>query len=532
MPGSGKFPGSSRPSPERWPFAISDVTRLFVHARVLTQDPTLPVAEAFAVRAGRILEVGGTDEILWLRAGDHEIHDLGGRTVVPGFVDPHNHFSVGAFETLWGDCRAAASVADVQQALRATAARTPAGAWVRAVGYDHARLGRRHPTRGELDEAVPDRPALLMHYSHHQAVLNSRALAAAGIVRATPDPPGGEIARDRSGEPTGLVYERAMGLAETLSRSGWEPRFVEVAREASLRYAALGITAVQDVAVSPATARRYAAARAAGALAIDVGEVMVGSTGWFDPPDDAAPGGLKLFVDGGYRCALRLRRDGQARRTGVLFYEAADLARRMLGAWRAGRRVVCHAIGDLGVETAVDAIEAALRAEPSGRGRVRIDHAIFLTRGLIARLGDLGVSVVAQPSFLWDSGGRSPDRHLLVRPFASVAAAGVHQAFSSDFPCGSLAPLTGIAAAVTRASRSGEVAAPEEAVAAADALEAYTLGAARAAGIDGEHGSLEPGKRADFVVLSDDPTASAPDRISAIDVLETWVRGARAYARP
>ena len=496
-----------------------------------TQDATLPVAQALAVKDGRIVEVGGTDEILWLREGDYELIDLGRRTVVPGFVDPHNHFSIGAYDTLWADCRDARTVADVQRALREGAATTPAGEWVRAVGYDHTALGR-HPSRHDLDAAVPDRPAIAMHFSHHQCVANSRALAEAGIARATPDPPGGEIARDKSGEPTGLLFERAMSTVETASRAGAETRFVDVARAASRRYLALGITTIQDAAVTPAMARRYADARAAGALGLEVSEIMVGSRGWFERPDDAAPGALKVFVDGGYRCAMRVLRDGGLQTSGFLFYEREELTVLLRDAWRAGRRVVCHAIGNLGIETAVSAIEDALRTMPEGRAHVRLDHAIFLTRELIARLAELQIWVVAQPSFLWDS-RRMPTRAapldvgVLQRPFGSAHRAGVRQAFSSDFPCGSNAPLLGIAAAVTRTSRLGQVAGPDEALAPADALEAYTLGAARAAGLDAECGSLEAGKRADLLVLSADPLECQASELASIRVEETWVRGVR-----
>lgn len=510
--------------------------QLIVNAVVRTQDASMPVAQALAVKDGRIVEVGGTDEILWLREDDYELIDLEGRTVVPGFVDPHNHFSIGAYDTLWADCRAARTVAEVQQALRDGATTTPAGEWVRAVGYDHSRLGV-HPTRADLDAAVPDRPAIAMHFSHHQCVANSRALAAAGITRATPDPSGGEIARDKAGEPTGLLFERAMSTVETASRAGAETRFVSVAATASRRYAALGITTIQDAAVTPAMARRYAEARAAGALGIDVTEVMVGSRGWFERPDDAAPGALKIFVDGGYRCAMRVRRDGAPRTSGFLFYERAELTARLLDAWRAGRRVVCHAIGNLGIETAVGAIEDAVRARPDGRARVRLDHAIFLTRELIGRLAELQIWVVAQPSFLWDMGqplsrGPEPDPDVLPRPFGTTRRAGVRQAFSSDFPCGSNAPLLGIAAAVTRTSRDGQVAAPEEALGAADALEAYTLGAARAAGVDDVCGSLEAGKRADLLVLSADPVTCPPAEIARIRVEETWLKGVRERNAP
>ena len=503
---------------------------LLVNATVLTQDDSLPVAQALAVKDGRIVEVGGSDEILWLREDEYEVIDLEGRTVIPGFVDPHNHFSIAALEVFWPDCRTADSVEALQALLVRAAADTPAGEWVRGVGYDHGRLpGRRHPTRADLDAAVADRPVLLMHYSHHQAVANSRALAAAGITRATPDPPGGEIARDKAGEPTGLLFERAIGTVETASRAGWEARFVDVAREASLRYAELGLTTIQDAAVTPAMARRYAEARAAGALAIDVAEVRVGSTGWFDPPDDAAPGApVKLFADGGYRCAMRMG----DRVTGFLFYERDALAARMVAAWRSGRGVVCHALGNRGVENAVGAIEDALEREPAGRGRVRVDHAMFLDRALLTRLVDLGVWVVVQPSFIWDHGGSSPSPELMLRPFATARAAGLRQAFSSDYPCGENSPLLGIQAAVTRRTRHGEPSGLEEALAAGDALRAYTLDAARAAGLEADRGSLVAGKRADFLVLSGDPLEGPTDAIKDVKVLQTWVQGVPILVRP
>jgi predicted amidohydrolase YtcJ len=368
-----------------------------------------------------------------------------------------------------------------------------------------------------------------MHYSHHQGVANSRALAAVGIARGTPDPPGGEIARDKSGEPTGLLFERALGAVDVASRAGWEERFVEVARAASLRYAALGITTIQDAAVSPAMARRYAAARAADALAIEVGEVRVSSRGWFDPPDDAAPGApVKLFADGGYRCAMRVG----DRVSGFLFYEREALAARMLAAWRSDRDVVCHALGNLGVETAVGAIEDALAREPGGRGRVRVDHAMFLDRALLTRLVDLGVWTVVQPAFIWDHAGRSPSPDLLLRPFATARAAGLGQAFSSDYPCGENAPLIGIQAAVTRRTRRGEPAGLEEAVPAEAALRAYTLDAARAARLDADRGSLTPGKRADFLVLSGDPLGCSVETIKDLQILQTWVKGRPIRVQP
>src|SRR2546430_11979450 len=169
---------------------------------------------------------------------------------------------------------------------------------------------------------------------------------------------------------------------------------------------------------------------------------------------------------------------------------------------------------------------------PEGRARAGHVQAILPAAELIARIAALGIGVGAEPSFLWAARGRSsatpPGPAILQRPFASVARAGVRQAFSSDYLCGSNAPLVGIAAAVTRTSRQGRVAAPEEAISVSAALEAYTLGAARAARIDAVAGSLEPGKRADLLVLSTNPLECPATDLASIQVLETWMKGVRS----
>ncbi len=512
---------------------------LYLNGTVVTMVPGAPAARALAVQDGRIVAVGGEDAVLRFRSGEHRVMDLAGRAVLPGFVDPHNHFAVGALEAFWADCRTPplGTIAEIQAALRAVAATAPAGEWVRGVGYHHAHLAeRRHPGRGELDEAVPGRPAFLLHFSHHQGVANSRALAAAGITRATPDPPGGEIGRDRAGEPTGLLFERAMGGVERASREGWERRFVEIAEAASRRFAALGLTTVQDAAVGEAMERRYAEAEASGRLMIRVERMVVAPSGWFEPPwAEARTRGdgrtLKVFVDGGYRCAMRLPRDGREVASGFLFYRREELAELLVTAWRSGWRVTCHAIGNLGVETCVGALEDALARERRGEGRVRMDHAMFLTPALIGRIRALGIPVVTQPSFLYDQGPPAfpLPADLRCRPFGSLRAAGIPQAFSSDYPCGSVAPLTGVYAAVARRTRDGRAADPEEAVPVEAALAAYTREAARACGIESECGSLEVGKRADLVVLDRNPLEVPPEALLGLRVVGTVVAGREVW---
>jgi predicted amidohydrolase YtcJ len=510
---------------------------LLVNATVLTMEPGAPVARAVAIRDGRIAAVGDSETLLRRGEPRSTVVDLDGRPLLPGFVDPHNHFAIAALQGFWADCRTPPlrTIADVQAALRATAVETPPGEWVRGVGYHHQALAeRRHPTRQDLDEAVPGRPALLLHFTHHQGVANSAALAAADITRATADPPGGEIVRDRSGEPTGLLFERAMAAVERASREGWERRFPDVVGAASRRYAAAGLTTVQDAAVAPAMEARYREAERTGALAIRVARMAVSAAGWFEPPwdrarEDGRGGTLKVFVDGGYRCAMRLVRDGRATVSGFLFYGAGELAELLVTAWRHGWRVTCHAIGNLGVETCIDAIEAALRREAAGEGQIRLDHAIFLDPALIGRLHALGILVVTQPSFVYDlePAGLAPD---LVRlPFARLRDARVPQAFSSDYPCGSLAPLTGIYAAATRRTRNGRTADAEEPVPVAAALAGYTIDAARAMGLEGECGSITPGKRADLVVLDQNPLEVPPDALRDVAVVQTFVAGRQVW---
>ena len=504
-------------------------------------DPARPVAEALAVRDGRIVAVGSAQEVLRLADGEHDRVDLGGNALLPGFVDAHNHFSAAALDVFWADCSTPplASIAEIQTALRRTAAKTPPREWVRGWGYHHGHLAeRRHPTRHDLDEAVPDRPAVLMHFSHHQCVANSLALGAAGITCATPDPPGGEIARDKSGEPTGLLFERAMGSCEVKSREGWEARFSEVAAAASRRYAAVGITTVQDAAVSPRTAERYLEAGRAGHLGIRVQMMAVGVGGWFEPPaeisrerpwETAGPyllvGPLKIFVDGGYRCAMRVTEGGETVTSGFLFYRRGELADLLVSAWRRGWSVTCHAIGNLGIETCAGAIEDALRREPRGQGKVRIDHAMFLTQELIDRIKALGIWVVVQPAFVYDLDARSAGEGILGLPFRTLRDAGIPLAFSSDFPCGTLSPLVGIYAAATRRTRSGEARDPEQAIPVQAALEAYTINAARAGGLERECGSLEPGKRADLIILDRNPLTVSPEELPRLKVLRTFVAG-------
>lgn len=512
----------------------------WVNASVLTMDPARPRAEALALADGRIATVGSSAEVRRLVGDPGRLRDLGGRAVLPGFIDAHNHFSLTTAGQGWVDCRTPplTSIPEIQARLAEAATRAAPGDWVRGFGYHHQLLAeRRHPTRWELDEAVPDRPVILVHFSHHQAVAGSRALALAGIGRGTPDPPGGEIARDKRGEPAGLLFETAMAGPEAASREAAEADFAAHLEANTRRYAAVGLTGVHDAAVSPAMAARYREAAGAGALRLSVLMMAVGRQGWFAPPLDALDGDrsggprleggvLKVFVDGGYRCALRYTREGVPVTTGFLFFTPETLTGLLDRALELGWRVTCHALGNRGVEVCLEAMEAASVRHPGGEARLRLDHAMFLTPSLIRRVKALGIPLVVQPSFVYDLGDllQPGPPGLQVLPFRSLLEAGIPLAFSSDSPCGSLPPLVGIYAAVTRRTCSGRTLGPEEAIGVEAALRAYTLEAALAGGAT-EVGSIAPGKRADLVVLSADPTRVPAETLLDLRVEETVVEG-------
>ncbi len=528
---------------------------LLYNGEVLTMDPANRVAEAVAIRDGKVLATGASVEMRKLVEPSAGSVDLAGRTVCPGFIDGHNHFSIGAFEPQWVDCNTPplTSVREVVQALSTAARRLEPGRWLRGWGFRMNETSEsRPPTRAELDEACPDHPLVLMDGSYHCCYVNSQALALAGIDRHTPDPQSGEIRRDAHGEPDGTLWESAMNRVHSASLLDYALRDRESAVAAieahCRRHLAVGITGVGDALVLPEMADLYRACAAAGRLPLTVHQIHGGQHFFSHPTPRLAEerlgdidqrlrgGAIKMFMDTVWPSPAmdQCDQEGHLRHQGKCFYapwEADDLIQ---GTQARDMQSVVHAIGTCAIERTLEAFERALRARPALAPKLRIDHFSYGTQELIKRTAAMGVTVLSQPVFIYTNGerhaSRKTDPNLVVLPLRSLIEAGVPVAGSSDYPCSLKDPLLGMAAAVTRRTRRGNVVEPEEAITPLQALRMYTVEAARACGRESEEGSLEPGKRANLVVLAQNPLKVAGDAIAGISVEQTWVDGRVEWA--
>lgn len=521
-----------------------------VNARIYTLSPVQPWASALAAWSGRILALGGEEEVLPFIGSTTQVLDAGGRAVLPGFHDAHCHILLFGLSLLEVNLKGAKTLDQVMAAVAEKARLLPPGSWIRGGGYNENLLQeRRHPTRWELDRAAPSHPVWLSHISGHMGVANSLALSQAGIGRDTPDPPGGRIARDAVGEPTGLLLETAQELIKRALPLYSLEEVKEALRAAGRRMAAEGITAAQDAWagwIAPQEFRAYQEVVAEGSLPqriwlmVDARtvdgrfqEVFVGLRTGFGG-NRLRLGAMKFFADGsliGRTAALSQPYASPADTRGLLTYEPEALKEEVARAHRAGWQVAVHAIGDRAVEVVVEAFEEVLGPE-APRFRPRIEHAGVLRPDLLPRIRRLGAVVVTQPRFVYELGdgfreALGEERLKLAYPLRSLA--GIPLAFSSDRPVVEGAPILGIQAALERRTASGAPFVPEEALGLEEAIRAYTLGGAYAAFAQEELGSLEVGKWCDLVVLEPDPFHLPGSDLHRVRVWATVIGGRVVY---
>ncbi len=527
---------------------------------VLTMDSRNTRAEAVAVEEGKITAVGGNTELAKLVGETTEVVHLAGRTLLPGFIDPHNHFSINSLEPVAVDCSVPphATINSIADTIAGAAKDLPPGRWLRGWGLRTARLKEnRAITRWELDEAAPDNPVCIMDFSVHACYTNSAALSLASIDRNTPDPPHGLILRADNGEPNGTLWEGAMDPVYNMSlRAHLEYYGEDIAglvNHNCMRHLANGITSVGDALVVPDAAEMYRISDRLGRLPITVHQ-MLGAEGFFAPPErvskgevadgnvsDRLRGGtMKIFMDPVFPGSAYTRHHacGDEEEVGEIYY-TQDVANSLVSqAHQRGLQVAIHCLGNRAVDRALNSFEYALKAHPVEVPRFRIEHFTITTLGQIQRAKSLGVVAVVQPGFHFTGGERHRDRVVEMAggvraiPLRSMLDEGLMVSASSDYPCGPLSPLTGLYAMVTRRTQQGgDPVTPEEAVDPLEGLRMYTTGAAYAMGREKEAGSLERGKRADMVVLSHDPTKVDPGFIRDIAVEQTYIEGRRLYRR-
>ncbi|MBK6657132.1 MAG: amidohydrolase [Proteobacteria bacterium] len=524
-----------------------------VNARVRTVDAQDTVADALLMRNGRIAAVGSEAEVRRAAGPDCEIRDMAGATVVPGFIDAHNHLSIAAFAPECVDCATPpkSSLAEVLEAIEQHCRSAPPGQWVRGMGFNMFHIRElRNPTRHELDEVAPNNPVFLIDASCHAGFVNSLALERVGIDEHTPDPAGGEIERDKAGVPTGTLLENA---ANPLHSSSWNAyaerdwdRSVQLLNAKMREYLAVGITFVGDAMVTAKSAELYRRTDAQGLLPFGVQMLHAGDH-FFDmhdlrrtdiidrikqPGSDRLIGGtMKIFVDRAYPGpAIDKMHNGCCAHTGVAFYPKAEVTRLAKKAVELGIGTAIHGMGNCAVNTVMDAYEHS-RSGRSSDAVLRLEHAFVAEPRQAPRMAQLGIDLVANPGLAWLWGElfnlwRGDDQdHLRVFPVKSMAAEGVRVSLASDHPCGTFAPLEIISTAVNRLSSKGLPIDPDEAVTAAEALRMYTINAAHASGLAHQQGSIEVGKLANVVVLDRDIVTCPSDQIGLARVTSTYVDG-------
>ena len=534
---------------------------LLVNANVLTMDPARPTASAVAVAGGRI--VGTYDGEPDVTA--KEVIDLRGLTLIPGFHDAHNHMIGFGLSLTEIDLRTG-SQDELYARVAAKAATTPEGEWVIGSGYDQTRIGA-HPHRDALDAIAPNHRIWLKHTSSHMCVVNSLVLADLGIGETVPQVDGGRVTVDAAGRPTGLLEERAQELVGNLTHPYPLATLTDAVDAAGRRYLAEGITSVTEAGVgggwigqSPVELAAYVNARDQGRLHVRV-ELMVISDA-FHPlgahPSDGIETGIdlglrtgfgddwlrlgpmKIFTDGslvGRTAAMSAPFEGDPGNSGYLQAGADQLTEMIVEAHRAGWRVAAHAIGDRAIDLALDAFADAADQYPRARPRHRIEHFAAARPDQVARAAKLGVVAVGQGRFASELGDGmlaavGANRAAWLYRQRSLLDAGMVLPGSSDRPVASGAPLLGIHDMVNRRTGTGAPFNIAEAITAAEALRAYTWGSAYAAKQERIKGSISPGKLADFTVLSEDPTAVAPDRIAGLEVVATFLDGDLRYTAP
>jgi len=525
------------------------------NARVYTVDPNRPTATAFAVRNGRFQAVGDDADVTAACPAAPSL-DAGGKTVVPGFIDAHAHLEELGISLRRADLTDASSPDAVVEQLRAfvSAHNLQENAWLRGHGWDETRWSTTSPpTRYLLDEAFPKRPVWLIRTDVHAGWANTAALeASVGLsrLREMSAPDGGRIERGAHGEPTGVLVDAAMALVEDHIPAP-PPSERDRALSAALGHTAeRGITGLHDAGVDLDTIRRYQAFIEDDAFPLRVYAMMNGRGDTLDHFCKHGPlhhdsgrltvESVKFFADGalGSRGAALLNdySDDPGNR-GLLLQDEDSFRKNVNRAVTCGFQVNTHAIGDRANRVVLDAYEAAMNACAQSVRRPRIEHAQVVAPEDRSRFGELGVIASVQPLFApsdmnWAPARLGPERIHHAYAWKRLREAGAPLAFGSDAPVEPIDPIRGFHAAVARQTPEGRPEGswhPSERVSRSTALQAYTLGAAYASFQEDRVGSITPGKRADFAVLSQDLMEVPASRLLDTAVIATYLDGDPIY---
>jgi len=534
---------------------------IFTHANIYTgAGGSSPESgrrpQAIAVRADRIVAVGTSDEIAKLKGPETRMVDLGGHFVMPGFNDAHMHLASAGLEKLTVNLVGARSLEEFRERLRAKVGEAGPAEWVAGEGWDETLWPSRVlPTRRDLDEVSGDHPVYLTRVDGHIGVADTRALQLAGVTAATRDPEGGKIDRDESGAPTGILREKAERLVLSVIPKPAPEKRRRAIELALADLASHGVTSAQDYSTwedfqiySELEAEGKLTARISEWLPFDLSLETLQRMRDSHPASDnmLRTGMLKGFMDGSLgseTAALFAPYSDDPGNTGIPQYAQDKLNAMTRDRLLAGFQIGFHAIGDKGVQMALDAFagaektakEASVKAPDGGNDyRLRIEHAQVTTPQQIAEFQELKVIASMQPSHLltdmnWAESRLGPKRAEYSYAWAEFLRHGVTLAFGTDYPVEPVTPFRGIYSAITRSSVDEKKTYPGQHLTIEQAIAAYTTGAAFAEFAEKQKGKLEPGMLADFVVLDRDITAVPPPQILETKILRTVVGGKTVY---
>ena len=514
-------------------------------------------AEALAVLGDRILAVGPRDEIMKLKGPETKIVDLDGHFVMPGFNDAHMHLASAGLEKMNVNMVGAKTLDEFRDRLRAKVEAAGPAEWVVGEGWDETLWPVKVlPTRWDLDEVSGNHPVYLERVDGHIGVANTRALQLASITVASRDPEGGKIDRDDSGTPTGILREKAQEAVQAVIPKPTHEKRRQAIELALADLASHGVTSAQDYSQWD-DFQIYEELEHDGKLTARISEWLPfdDSIEDLNKKRDSHPasdnmlhtGMLKGFMDGSLgskTAALLAPYSDDPKNSGLPQYEAAKLNAMTKERLLAGYQIGFHAIGDKGIQLALDAFAEAEKAAKDGKVkaadggtdyRLRIEHAQVTTPQQILRFKELKVIASMQPSHLltdmnWAESRLGPKRAEHSYAWAEFLRRGVVLAFGTDYPVEPVTPFRGLYSALTRISEDGKKSYyPAQKLNIEQAITAYTTGAAFAEFAEKQKGKLEPGMLADFVVLDQDITAALPPKILGTKVLRTVVSGKTVY---
>ena len=536
--------------------------------KVVTVDDALPEAEALAVTGHTITAVGTNEEIAGYVGPSTEVIELGGRLVIPGFIEGHGHYmSLGRAKMIL-DLTTATSWDDIVRMVGDAAAQAPPGEWVTGRGWHQEKWTSTPepnvdgvPLHTALSAASPENPVNLGHASGHAAFANALAMELAGIDDDTPDPPGGTIVRDASGAATGLLRETAQLLVgDAIDRAGEgrspedvDAEFVRAVQLAGEEALAFGVTSFQDAGSDFGTIDRLRAMAAEGALPVrlyvmvrrESNEVMDEKLPDYriipEGNDFLAVRSIKRQIDGalGSHGAWLLENYVDIDNTGLVLETVEDITGTAEVAIRHGYQVNTHAIGDRANREVLDLYEKVFAANPDRTDlRWRIEHAQHLNPADVGRFAELDIIASMQGVHATSDGPWLPLRLGLERAvetsyvWRDILDAGVMIATGTDVPVEHISPIASFYSSVSRRMNNGEVLSGEHRMTREEALESYTINNAYAAFEEHLKGSLTPGKLADIVVLSRDIMTIPEEEIPATQVVYTIVGGEVRYSGP